>query len=60
MAKASTFRKSDLTRAIEATRAGGVPVGRIEIEGSKIVIVAASEAAASDDALDKWMRDNAR
>lgn len=60
MAKPGTFRKVDLTRAIEAARAGGVPVGRIEIEGAKIVIVAANEAAASDDALEKWMRDNAR
>lgn len=60
MARATSFRKSDITRAIEGARAGGLPVGRIEIEGGKIIIVAASEAAASENDLDKWMRDNAR
>jgi hypothetical protein len=59
MAKPGTFRKVDLTRAIEAARAGGVPVGRIEIEGAKIVLVAATETNSGGDALDKWMRDNA-
>ncbi len=58
--KSTEFQKIDITRAIEGARAGGLPVGRIEIEGGKIIIVAASEAAASENDLDRWMRDNAR
>ncbi|TBN16941.1 hypothetical protein EYC79_03780 [Agrobacterium cavarae] len=44
MAKAPT--KAQITRAIEAAKAGGVSVGRIEIEGLKITIVPAAIAAA--------------
>jgi hypothetical protein len=38
---ASTFRQRDVTRAVRATVAAGVPVARFEIEPTgKIVIVA--------------------
>jgi len=45
MAKAPT--KAQITRAIEAAKAGGVSVGRIEIEGLKITIVPAASIAAA-------------
>jgi hypothetical protein len=39
----ATFRKSDLQRAIIAARAGGLVLGRVEIEpGGKIILMAAT------------------
>lgn len=36
----STFRQSDLTRAIEAVKAAGESVGRVEVDSSgKIVVI---------------------
>lgn len=55
----ATFRKHDVTRAIEAVRAGGVPIGRIEIFEGKIVIVSSSEEIEPDNALDNWLKSNA-
>ena len=57
----STFRKIDITRAVQAVTAGGITVGRVEIENGKIVVVCASEAAPADtNPLDNWLKSNAR
>jgi hypothetical protein len=47
MARApSTFRQQDVTKAIKATKAAGVDIGRIEIaKDGRIVIITAAEAA---------------
>lgn len=58
--KAGPFRKIDVTRAIEAVKAGGVAIGRVELADGKIVIVSASEAAGAPGPLDEWLRTNAR
>jgi hypothetical protein len=57
------FCKSDVTRAIKATKAAGEDVARVEIrpDGRIIVImgraVAASSAAGTDPALERWLAD---
>lgn len=67
MAKVPT--KAQITRAIEAAKAGGMSVGRIEIEGLKITIVPAGPSAAlvadmaageSISAYKAWKASNAR
>jgi DUF1009 family protein len=47
MARAPTaFRQQDVTRAIKATKAAGIDIGRIEIaKDGRIVIIPAAEAA---------------
>ncbi|MBB2697695.1 UNVERIFIED_ORG: hypothetical protein GGI66_002355 [Rhizobium esperanzae] len=59
-AQRATFRKSDITRAVQAVRAGGVTVGRVEIENGKISVVCATESTAADNPLDQWLKSNAR
>ncbi|OHV26237.1 hypothetical protein EOS93_10090 [Rhizobium sp. RMa-01] len=60
-AQRATFRKIDITRAVQAVRAGGETIGRVEIENGKIVIVLSNEAAAADaNPLDVWLKSNAR
>ncbi len=56
-----TFRKIDVTRAVQAVNAAGITVGRVEIENGKIVVVSATEAAPADaNPLDNWLKSNAR
>lgn len=56
----ATWRKVDVTRAILAARAGGLDVGRIEIENGRIVIISASESSGAETELDRWEREHAR
>lgn len=53
--KASTFRKSDITRAVEAVVAA-VPVARVEIEGGKISVIAREAADCSAVNGNAWDR----
>lgn len=54
-------RKIDITRAVQAVTAGGITVGRVEIENGKIVVVSASETATVNaNPLDNWLKSNAR
>lgn len=53
----ATFRKSDLERAIIAATAGGLVVGRVEIEpGGKIILVAANDnvSGAVQEGRNEW------
>jgi hypothetical protein len=55
-----TFRKVDVTRFIEAVKAGGIAIGRVEFEDGKIAVVSASDAAAGTSSpLDEWLKSNA-
>jgi hypothetical protein len=41
------FRETEVARAIRATEKAGLKVGRIEIEGKKIIVVVGADGAAS-------------
>lgn len=55
-----TFRKIDVTRAIEAVKAGGVTIGRVVFEKEKFVIETATAPADASGPLDEWLKTNAR
>ncbi|GJD41944.1 hypothetical protein OICFNHDK_4430 [Methylobacterium bullatum] len=53
--KRPTFSQTDLTRALKATKAAGLKVGRIELTDDRIVIHSASDAPAGPDSTyDTW------
>jgi hypothetical protein len=61
----STFRVTDVRRAVKATESAGLKVGRIELSPGKIIIVPANGApsqasGSSTGDLDRWIADNAR
>ncbi len=56
----ASWRKVDVTRAITAASAGGMNVGRVEIENGRIVLVAAQAGQSAESELDRWERDRAR
>lgn len=47
-----SVRQSDVTRAIKGAKDAGIDIGRVEIEGRKIVLVAAN--AQSDGGDNEW------
>jgi hypothetical protein len=53
-----TFRQKDVTRALRATVAAGIPVQRVEIDNGKIVVVAGEpqEQTAEDRRENEWDR----
>ncbi len=53
---ALTFRESDLTRALRATRKAGIAVQRVEIDNGKIIVVVGmpQSARANDDQRNEW------
>lgn len=55
MTRAATARKIDIKRAIDAVKAGGVKIARVEIDGTKIVIVSDSGRLDPQSDLDKWI-----
>lgn len=56
----ATWRKVDVTRALLAAKAGGLNVGRVEIENGRIILVSGETAAAPADELTKWELSRAR
>lgn len=63
MADRVIFRQHDLTRAIKAATAGGLNIGRVEIDPTgKLSIISANEqqADAAEAAFDAFVRTNAR
>ena len=62
---ASTFRKSDVKRAIQAVESAGMTVRRVEIDtAGKIILVPDDGATAMQpnpqDPLDNWIASHAR
>ena len=59
MARRPPFRQTDVKRAVKGARAGGLEVGRVEIDAAgKIVLVAKSEQSELLSPLDKWKQDH--
>jgi hypothetical protein len=57
------LRQADIARALRGAKASGVAVTRVEIEGSKIVLVtdAGQAGPPKDDSFDAWKaKQNAR
>jgi hypothetical protein len=55
---ASNFRRTDVKRAIQAVESAGLTVGRVELQGGKIVLFPDKGAVADpqpQDSLDNWM-----
>jgi hypothetical protein len=58
----STFRQSDVARAIKAAQAEGLAIGTVEItpDGTIRVVVADTDAIASASPFDQWKVNHAR
>lgn len=52
-----TFKKRDLTRALEAVKAAGVPVARVEVNRDGRIVIVAGEQASASGAWDKAIAD---
>jgi hypothetical protein len=56
----SNFRRTDVKRAVQAVQEAGLKVARVELHGSKVLIIPADdESAVADDSnnsFDKLMR----
>lgn len=61
-ARLTPVRQSQITRALKAAKAAGMPVERVEIGlDGRVIVYAGGEAADTDDrALDQWSRNRAR
>jgi hypothetical protein len=53
-AKPSNFRKTDLKRGMEAVRAAGLKVGRIELAAGKITIIPQGDDDYLETAVNPW------
>lgn len=62
MPSTTPIRQSQITRAVKAVQAAGVPVGRVEIgpDGTINIHTDAGKVETDDDALNEWLKKNAR
>jgi len=51
---ASSFRRTDVKRAVQAVESAGVKIGRIELEKGKIVIFPATEQSTKVINAEEW------
>jgi hypothetical protein len=58
---ACSFKQGDVTKALRAVAAAGLPVARVEIDpaGKIAIFTESGERVESGNALDKWIADNA-
>ena len=54
MPRSSTIKQADVTRAVRGALAGGLAVGRVEVERDRIVIHAKDDADGPSAPLDEW------
>ena len=45
MSRRASFTQSDITRAVKGAQAAGLIVSRVEVDGDRIIILTAPEAA---------------
>jgi hypothetical protein len=51
----STFRKNDMTRAVEAVQAAGLPVRRVEVDkAGKIVVITGEDDPRRAENANEW------
>lgn len=58
----SSFKQTDVTRAVKGARKAGLDVGKVEIDATGKIVVFAATAVPSEPVseLDKWTRNRAR
>lgn len=57
----AAFRQSDLQRALQAAKAAGLQVSRIEVDTTgKLTIFVGDHGTVTEGPLDKWMASRAR
>jgi hypothetical protein len=57
MSRPARATQADISRAIKAAQRSGLTVARVEVDGTKIVVLTAQEAAkAPESALVEWRR----
>lgn len=54
MARRQTITQAAISRAVKGAQAAGLKVGRVEIEGGKIVLYSEEQAAADLSPLESW------
>lgn len=60
MKKQAPFRQVDVTRAIRGALAAGLKITRAEVDQhGKIVLMAGEDLPTPENALDKWLSENA-
>jgi hypothetical protein len=54
----SSFRRTDVKRAVQAVQAAGLKVARVELHGSKVLIIPAGDEEVDDsnNSFDKILR----
>jgi hypothetical protein len=55
-AKASTFKETDIKRAVRATQNAGLSIGRVEIGKDGKISIVPKETAKDDRPADEWDR----
>lgn len=56
MSRRAAPTQAEISRAVKAVRASGLPVARVEVDGTKIIVLTGQEAAEPTSAVAEWRR----